>query len=188
MNKQLEALIAKIKKQAESFDTVVLKEDEAKALIAAIDLTLQYVKQRDEDNQYLMRLHNEREHMQTIPSAVKLPAEGTDYKSLVMQLAEIVHGGQVDIGRLPVTIRSIQQLCAAPQMPGWISVDEELPDPNSNKRVCAYTPSEYGDFQYRSVPASLFKSVCRQATHWHYFTVPGNAIAAAPKLESAVKK
>jgi hypothetical protein len=118
--------------------------------------------------------------LEASPLAVKLPAEGTDYKSLVMQLAEIVHGGPVDIGLLPVTVRSMQQLCAAPKMQGWISVDEKLPDPNSNKRICAYTPSEYGDFQYRSVPASLFKSVCSQATHWHYFTVPGSAIAAAP--------
>lgn len=37
MTKQLEALIAKIKKQTESFDTVVLKEDEANALIAALE-------------------------------------------------------------------------------------------------------------------------------------------------------
>jgi hypothetical protein len=36
MTKQLEALIAKIKKQTESFDTVVLKEEEANALIAAL--------------------------------------------------------------------------------------------------------------------------------------------------------
>lgn len=37
MTKQLEALIAKIKKQTESFDTVVLKEGEAHALIAALE-------------------------------------------------------------------------------------------------------------------------------------------------------
>ncbi|WMY75396.1 hypothetical protein RHD99_05400 [Buttiauxella selenatireducens] len=37
MTKSLEALIAKIKKQTESFDNVILKEDEAKALIAALE-------------------------------------------------------------------------------------------------------------------------------------------------------
>lgn len=188
MTKQLEALIAKIKKQTESFDTVVLKEEEAKALIAELDMALQYVKQRDEDNQYLIRQRNEREHLENSPLAVKLPADSIDYKALVLQIAEIAHGGPVDIGLLPVTVRSMQQICAAPQMPGWISVDAELPDPGDARRVCAYTPSEYGDFQYRSVPASLFKSVCRQATHWHYFTVPETAIAAAQKPEAAVKK
>jgi len=73
MTKQLEALIAKIKKQTESFDTVVLKEEEAKALIAELDMALQYVKQRDEDNQYLIRQRNEREHLENSPLAVKLP-------------------------------------------------------------------------------------------------------------------
>ena len=37
MDKGIEALIAKVKKQTESFDTAVLKEDEAKALIAALE-------------------------------------------------------------------------------------------------------------------------------------------------------
>lgn len=37
MTNSTEALISKVKKQTESFDTVVLKEDEAKALIAALE-------------------------------------------------------------------------------------------------------------------------------------------------------
>ncbi|MCT4701193.1 hypothetical protein MUA02_04455 [Enterobacteriaceae bacterium H20N1] len=37
MNKGTEALIARIKRQTESFDTVVLKEDEANALIAVLE-------------------------------------------------------------------------------------------------------------------------------------------------------
>lgn len=37
MSNNIEALIVKIKKQTESFDTVILKEDEAKALIAALE-------------------------------------------------------------------------------------------------------------------------------------------------------
>lgn len=127
------------------------------------------------------RLANTLSELLALREAPQLPAvaDSIDYKALVLHIAEIAHGGPVDIGLLPVTLRSMQQLCAAPQMPGWISVDAELPDPSDARRVCAYTPSEYGDFQYRSVPASLFKSVCRQATHWHYFTVPGTAIAAA---------
>lgn len=43
MTKPLEALIAKIKKQLENFDTVILKEDEAKALIAALEQSRQRV-------------------------------------------------------------------------------------------------------------------------------------------------
>ena len=37
MTNSTEALISKVKKQTESFDTVVLKEDEAKALVAALE-------------------------------------------------------------------------------------------------------------------------------------------------------
>lgn len=64
----------------------------------------------------------------------------------------------------------------AAKKPEWVSVNDTLPDPTSDKRVCAYTPSEHADLQYRSLPASLFKAVCRDATHWHYFTVPGDEI------------
>lgn len=68
MDKGIEALISKVKKQTESFDTVVLKEDEAKALIAALELARRYSKKRDEENHDLMltigRLRVEREKME----------------------------------------------------------------------------------------------------------------------------
>ena len=37
MDKGIEALISKVKKQTESFDTVVLKEDEANALLGELE-------------------------------------------------------------------------------------------------------------------------------------------------------
>ncbi len=55
---------------------------------------------------------------------------------------------------------------------GWISRLEEMPDPSSEKRVCAFTPTNHEDMRYRFVPASLFKTVCRDATHWFYMLPP----------------
>lgn len=54
MDKGIEALIAKVKKQTESFDTAVLKEDEAKALIAALEQA------QTEREEFRMRLKLER--------------------------------------------------------------------------------------------------------------------------------
>ncbi|WP_287130711.1 hypothetical protein [Enterobacter sp.] len=61
---------------------------------------------------------------------------------------------------------------------GWVACSDRLPDPDSAFRVCAYTPTPHEDFRFRSVPASLFKSVCRDATHWQYMLPP-----AAPQQE-----
>ncbi|RJT26884.1 ead/Ea22-like family protein [Buttiauxella izardii] len=53
MDKGIEALIARVKKQTESFDTVVLKEDEAKSLIAALEqaqrnaMRYQFIRDKD---------------------------------------------------------------------------------------------------------------------------------------------
>jgi hypothetical protein len=55
---------------------------------------------------------------------------------------------------------------------GWISRFEEMPDPSSERRVCAFTPTNHEDMRYRFVPASLFKTVCRDATHWFYMLPP----------------
>lgn len=54
----------------------------------------------------------------------------------------------------------------------WKDRNEEMPDPTSERRVCAYTPSPHVDLQYRLVSASMFKTVCKDATHWHYLTLP----------------
>ncbi|WP_334354354.1 DUF551 domain-containing protein [Enterobacter hormaechei] len=61
---------------------------------------------------------------------------------------------------------------------GWVKCSERMPDPDSKFRVCAYTPSPHEDLRFRFVPASLFKSVCRDATHWQYMPLP-----AAPHQE-----
>lgn len=54
----------------------------------------------------------------------------------------------------------------------WLKCSERMPDPESKKRVCVYTPSPHEDLRYRFVAASLFKPVCREASHWHYMTEP----------------
>lgn len=54
----------------------------------------------------------------------------------------------------------------------WIPVSKQLPDPKSEQRVCVYTPTPHEDIRYRFVPASLFKAVCSDATHWHYMEPP----------------
>lgn len=61
---------------------------------------------------------------------------------------------------------------------GWVACSERMPDPDSAFRVCAYTPTPHEDVRFRFVPASLFKSVCRDATHWQYMLPP-----AAPQQE-----
>ena len=72
-------------------------------------------------------------------------------------------------------------LSLAPQLPGsepatvpgkWIPVSEQLPDPKSAQRVCVYTPTPHEDMRYRFVPASLFRAVCSDATHWYYMGPP----------------
>lgn len=60
-----------------------------------------------------------------------------------------------------------------PEIPdSWISRFEKMPDPSSEKRVCAFTPTNHDDMRYRFVPASLFKTVCKDATHWRYMVPP----------------
>jgi uncharacterized protein YdbL (DUF1318 family) len=60
-----------------------------------------------------------------------------------------------------------------PEIPySWISRVEDMPDPTSERRVCAFTPTEHDDLRYRFVPASLFKTVCSDATHWFYMLPP----------------
>ena len=61
---------------------------------------------------------------------------------------------------------------------GWVACSERMPDPESEYRICAYTPTPHEDVRFRFVPASLFKSVCRDATHWQYMLPP-----AAPQQE-----
>lgn len=55
---------------------------------------------------------------------------------------------------------------------GWVACSERMPDPESEYRICAYTPTPHEDVRFRFVPASLFKSVCRDATHWQYMLPP----------------
>lgn len=71
------ALITKIKNQLKNFDTVVLKEGEALALVEAMEKAQQYTKERDAENQDLMltvgRLRVEREDLESRIVTVKLP-------------------------------------------------------------------------------------------------------------------
>ncbi|MDQ2256446.1 hypothetical protein [Enterobacter soli] len=64
------------------------------------------------------------------------------------------------------------------ELPVWVACSERMPDPDSEFRICAYTPTPHEDVRFRFVPASLFKSVCRDATHWQYMLPP-----AAPQQE-----
>lgn len=54
----------------------------------------------------------------------------------------------------------------------WIPVSERMPDPQNEFCVCVFTPTSHEGLRYRFVSASLFKSVCRDATHWHYMMPP----------------
>ncbi|ECB7314909.1 Eaa protein [Salmonella enterica] len=98
-------------------------------------------------------------------------------RELVNELRDIAieyHGTQQLRERIARTVRAaIIQAGNYPVTPdGWISRFEEMPDPSSEKRVCAFTPTNHEDMRYRFVPASLFKTVCRDATHWFYMLPP----------------
>ena len=67
-------------------------------------------------------------------------------------------------------LNSVQSVVTVPGK--WIPVSERMPAPDSQLRVCAYTPTPHEDIRYRFVPASLFKAVCTDATHWHYMEPP----------------
>ncbi|GDJ40589.1 hypothetical protein [Escherichia coli] len=84
------------------------------------------------------------------------------------QLCKILPGDMVEI--VDIAMRKTGNSPVTPD--GWISRFEEMPDPSSEKRVCAFTPTNHEDMRYRFVPASLFKTVCRDATHWFYMLPP----------------
>lgn len=70
----------------------------------------------------------------------------------------------------------ISPLYTIPPVPavtdGWIKCSDRMPDHKIERRVCVYTPTPHEDMRYRFVHASLFKSVCSSATHWHYMEPP----------------
>lgn len=55
---------------------------------------------------------------------------------------------------------------------GWIKCSDRMPEPDSGRRVCAYTPEQTDSMEYRMIAAGLFASVCRDATHWKYMQPP----------------
>lgn len=59
-----------------------------------------------------------------------------------------------------------------PAINSWVKCSERIPDAGSEQRVCAYTPSPHIDVRFRMVKASMFKQVCRDATHWQYMAAP----------------
>lgn len=79
MTKQLEALIARIKRQTESFDTVVLKEDEANVLIAALEQAQQQLATQrqyyegviSDGNKRMAELERERDAMEAAALAMR---------------------------------------------------------------------------------------------------------------------
>ena len=70
-----ELALITIKNQIKSFDTVVLRENEALALVEALEKAQQYAKERDEENQDLMltigRFRVEREGLEAIRAAAE---------------------------------------------------------------------------------------------------------------------
>lgn len=87
-----------------------------------------------------------------------------------LRAAMLNHSGDTADMDEPVSNRDELNSPATPD--GWIPVSERMPDPKSELRVCVYTPTPHEDIRYRFVPASLFKAVCRDATHWHYMSAP----------------
>lgn len=97
------------------------------------------------------------------------------------QIARVVRAAMLQAGNSPAHSGLLpEQRGVSPAQDGnspvipdtWIPVSEQLPDPKSEQRVCVYTPTPHEDIRYRFVPASLFKAVCSDATHWHYMEPP----------------
>lgn len=62
----------------------------------------------------------------------------------------------------------------SPELPdGWIKCSERMPDnPHPRARVLACTPNQDDAMTYRALPAGLFRTVARDATHWKYIEPP----------------
>lgn len=55
----------------------------------------------------------------------------------------------------------------------WIHCTERMPDDSHPRaRVLAYTPNQDDAMTYRALPAGLFRTVARDATHWKYIEPP----------------
>lgn len=89
-------------------------------------------------------------------------------------LDEIIAGAKTSMEQyLALSLKAERSAGNSPVIPDtWIPVSERVPDPDSEQRVCVFTPSPHDDLRYRFVPASLFKTVCKDATHWHYMEPP----------------
>lgn len=111
----------------------------------------------------------------------------SDADAALVMLDRIDTLDSADDARIEDIKRIIRTLAERPAEPvsqpytlrEWIPCSERMPDPNSKSRVCVYTPTPHEDLRYRFVPAALFKTVCRDATHWQYMTSP-----AAPQQEA----
>ncbi len=124
----------------------------ALALLDERERNLQYIKSRDQENEEIaLTVGKLRVELEAANKRIaELEAEPVSQTYKLNELS----------GNSPVTPDS------------WISRFEEMPDPSSEKRVCAFTPTNHEDMRYRFVPASLFKTVCRDATHWFYMLPP----------------
>lgn len=118
-------------------------ESDIAVLTSALEQAQQYSKKRDEENQDLMlTIGRLRVEREQMESAPN------GMMQLSNELAEMKRIGK------------------------WVARSEHMPDPNDKRRICVYTPDVSEDLRYRFVPASLFKAVCSDATHWHYMEPP----------------
>ncbi|HEI3617853.1 TPA: ead/Ea22-like family protein [Escherichia coli] len=118
--------------------------------------------ERERNQQYIKRRDQENEEIALTVGKLRVELEAAEKRIAELEAEPVSQTCKLNepSGNSPVT------------PDGWISRFEEMPDPSSEKRVCAFTPTNHEDMRYRFVPASLFKTVCRDATHWFYMLPP----------------
>lgn len=126
------------------------------------ETVLALLDERERNQQYIKRRDQENEDIALTVGKLRVELEAAEKRIAELEAEPVSQTYKLNelSGNSPVT------------PDGWISRFEEMPDPSSEKRVCAFTPTNHEDMRYRFVPASLFKTVCRDATHWFYMLPP----------------
>ncbi|EOU7871306.1 ead/Ea22-like family protein [Escherichia coli] len=152
----------------------------ALALLDERERNQQYIKRRDQENEEIaltvgkLRVELEAAENNLIDSECHV----AELEEALRDKQALLEASEKRIAELEAELVSqtynLNELSGnSPVTPdGWISRFEEMPDPSSERRVCAFTPTNHEDMRYRFVPASLFKTVCRDATHWFYMLPP----------------
>jgi|GEM_PF-2484622 len=170
MDKGIDKLIKMMRAQEGLFGSVELTPDDAAELIAALEQTQQKASVYDmlrEDYSLSGSLADFVDRQATRITYLEKTLRGTE-ETLIAASDKIAELESAPNGMMQLS----NELAEMKRSGKWVARSAHMPDPNDKRRVCVYTPNIADDIRYRLVPASLFKAVCSDATHWHYIEPP----------------